>query len=317
MRSDRLIAALLLLQARGRVTAARLAEELEVSVATARRDLEALSAAGIPVYPQPGRGGGWSLVAGARTDLTGLTATEAQALFALLGPSADVVPEARSALRKLLQALPDPFRPDAEAAARAVLVDQAAWGQRGKDRPPLVDSLQTAVVRRLQVRLVYAGRARSGADPTERRIDPWGLVDKDGTWYLVAGTEKGQRTFRVDRIIEAEVTDTPATRPDDFELAHAWQGVIDEMEQRRSQTPATVLATARLAPALQAYFGRYAEIVGHEPDGRLRLRVAAQSTTAVAEQLAGWARMIEVVDPPEVKAELASIGTELVTRYGP
>jgi predicted DNA-binding transcriptional regulator YafY len=227
------------------------------------------------------------------------------------------VPEARSALRKLLQALPDPFRPHAEAAARAVLVDQAASGQRGQDRPPLVDSLQTAVVRRLQVRLVYAGRARSGADPTERRIDPWGLVDKDGTWYLVAGTEKGQRTFRVDRIIEAEVTDTPATRPDDFELAHAWQGVIDEMEQRRSQTPATVLATARLAPALQAYFGRYAEIVGHEPDGRLRLRVAAQSTTAVAEQLAGWSRMIEVVDPPEVKAELASIGTELVTRYGP
>jgi predicted DNA-binding transcriptional regulator YafY len=269
------------------------------------------------VYPQPGRGGGWSLIAGARTDLTGLTATEAQALFALLGPPADVVPEARSALRKLLQALPDPFRPDAEAAARAVLVDQAAWGQHGKDRPPLVDELQTAVVRRLQVRLVYAGRAPSGADPTERRIDPWGLVDKDGTWYLVAGTEKGQRTFRVDRIIEAEVTDTPATRPDDFELAHAWQGVIDEMEQRRSQTPATVLATARLAPALQAYFGRYAEIVGHEPDGRLRLRVAAQSTTAVAEQLAGWARMIEVVDPPEVKAELASIGTELVTRYAP
>jgi predicted DNA-binding transcriptional regulator YafY len=113
MRADRLVAALLLLQARGRVTAARLAEELEVSVATARRDLEALSAAGIPVYPQPGRGGGWSLIAGARTDLTGLTATEAQALFAVLGPSADVVPEARSALRKLLQALPDPFRPDA------------------------------------------------------------------------------------------------------------------------------------------------------------------------------------------------------------
>lgn len=317
MRADRLIAALLLLQARGRVTAAQLAGELEVSVATARRDLEALSAAGVPVYPQPGRGGGWSLIAGARTDLTGLTATEAQALFALLGPSADVVAEARSALRKLLQALPDPFRPDAEAAARAVLVDQAAWGRRGKDRPPLVDELQTAVVRRLQVRLVYAGRARSGADATERRVDPWGLVDKDGTWYLVAGTEKGQRTFRVDRIVEAEVTDTPATRPDDFELADAWQGVIDEMEQRRSQTPATVLVAARLVPALQAYFGRYAEIVRHEPDGRLRLRVAAQSTTAVAEQLAGWARMIEVVDPPEVKAELASIGTELVTRYGP
>jgi len=86
MRADRLVAALLLMQSRGRVTATELASQLEVSVATARRDLEALSAAGIPVYPQPGRGGGWSLVGGARTDLSGLSATEAQALFLLVGP---------------------------------------------------------------------------------------------------------------------------------------------------------------------------------------------------------------------------------------
>ena len=89
MRADRLVATLLLMQARGRVTAAEVATELEVSVATARRDLEALSTAGIPVYPQPGRGGGWSLVGGARTDLTGLTASEAQALFLLVGSSSD------------------------------------------------------------------------------------------------------------------------------------------------------------------------------------------------------------------------------------
>src|SRR5438270_13503042 len=104
MRADRLVAALLLMQARGRVTATELAAQLEVSVATARRDLEALSAAGIPVYPQPGRGGGWSLVGGARTDLSGLTATEAQALFLLAGPAAATVPQVKSALRKLLRA---------------------------------------------------------------------------------------------------------------------------------------------------------------------------------------------------------------------
>src|SRR5688500_17031846 len=131
MRADRLVATLLLMQARGRVTAAELAEELEVSVATARRDLEALSAAGVPVYPQPGRGGGWSLLGGARTDLTGLTAAEAQALFALAGPGASIVPEVRSALRKLVQALPGTFRADAEAAAGAVVVDAAGWGERG------------------------------------------------------------------------------------------------------------------------------------------------------------------------------------------
>ncbi|MFC7484869.1 helix-turn-helix transcriptional regulator [Luedemannella flava] len=105
MRADRLVAVLLLMQNRGRVTAADLARELEVSVATARRDLEALSAAGVPVYPQPGRGGGWSLVGGARTDLSGLSATEARALFLLLGPATTDSGAARSALRKLVRAL--------------------------------------------------------------------------------------------------------------------------------------------------------------------------------------------------------------------
>jgi predicted DNA-binding transcriptional regulator YafY len=99
------VATLLLMQQRGRITAAELASELEVSVATARRDLEALSAAGVPVYPQAGRGGGWQLVGGARTDLTGLTEAEAQAVFLLLGPAASTVPAARAALRKLVRAL--------------------------------------------------------------------------------------------------------------------------------------------------------------------------------------------------------------------
>src|SRR6478735_5554257 len=135
MRADRLVATLLLMQSRGRVTAAEVADELEVSVATARRDLEALSAAGVPVYPQAGRGGGWSLVGGARTDLSGLTSTEAQALFLLAGPAASVAPEIRSALRKLVQALPGTFRADAEAAARAVVVDPAGWGEAARALP--------------------------------------------------------------------------------------------------------------------------------------------------------------------------------------
>jgi predicted DNA-binding transcriptional regulator YafY len=316
MRADRLVAALLLLQARGRVTAAELAEELEVSVATARRDLEALSSAGIPVYPQAGRGGGWSLLGGARTDLSGLTAGEAQALFVLLGPSAGVVPEARSALRKLVRALPDPFRPDAEAAARAVVVDPAGWGRAGKERPPLVEPLQAAVVRRRKVRLVYAGRSAASRAASERLVDPWGLVDKDDVWYLVAGTDAGQRTFRLDRVVEAEVTDLPAHRPDGFELADAWQRVVDEVEQRRSGASATVLVDPWLVRGLRLSFGRYLDVAGEEPDGRLRATVAAQSTIAIAEQLAGWATLIDVMGPPDVVSELARIGAELVGRYG-
>jgi predicted DNA-binding transcriptional regulator YafY len=136
VRADRLIAALLLIQSRGRVTAAELAAELEVSVATARRDLEAMSAAGIPVYPQPGRGGGWSLVGGARTDLSGLSASEAQALFLLAGPTATVSGPARAALRKLVRALPQTFRADAEAAAGATVLDSTRWASGIVPGPP-------------------------------------------------------------------------------------------------------------------------------------------------------------------------------------
>ena len=213
MRADRLVATLLLMQRRGRVTAAEVAAELEVSVATARRDLESLSAAGVPVYPQPGRGGGWSLVGGARTDLTGLTAPEARALFLFVGPAA-ATPARRSALRKLVRALPETIRADAEAAADAVVVDAARWGERDKrDRPALVDVLQDAVIRAQSPPDLH--QQRPGSQPT--LVDPWGLVDKDDVWYLVAGTDAGQRTFRIDRIREASVTDEVAERPADFE----------------------------------------------------------------------------------------------------
>src|SRR4051794_41589222 len=118
------------MQARGRVTAADLATELEVSVATARRDLEALSAAGIPVYPQAGRNGGWQLLGGARTDLSGLTADETRALFVLAGPATTAAPAVQSALRKLVRALPEPMRVSADAEAAAVAVDSLAAADR-------------------------------------------------------------------------------------------------------------------------------------------------------------------------------------------
>ncbi|WP_158889415.1 helix-turn-helix transcriptional regulator [Amycolatopsis anabasis] len=313
MRADRLVATLLVMQSRGRVTAAELAEELEVSVATARRDLEALSAAGVPVYPQPGRGGGWSLVGGARTDLSGLTAGEARALFLLAGPAAAAAPEVKSALRKLVRALPGTFRTDAEAAADAVVIDPVRWGERERERPELVDVLQDAVVRRRKVRLEYANRA---GDRTRRLVDPWGLVDKDDIWYLVAGTEQGQRTFRVDRILGTAVTDLDAERPADFALPEAWDRVVDEVEQRRSLVSAAVLAEARYLPVLRTQFGRHCALEDRLDDGRVRVRVAAPTPLMIAQHLAGWGALVEVVDSGPVRAELARLGAELTARYG-
>jgi predicted DNA-binding transcriptional regulator YafY len=313
MRADRLVATLLLMQSRGRVTAAELADELEISVATARRDLEALSSAGIPVYPQPGRGGGWELLGGARTDLSGLTATEAQALFLLVGPAASIAPEAKAALRKLVRALPDTFRADAEAAASAVVIDSSRWGERDRERDSLVDQLQTAVVRRLQVRFMYTNRARQQA---ERLVAPLGLVDKDDIWYLIAGTDNGQRTFRVDRMVGTEVTDLPAERPDDFDLSVAWSEVVDQVEQRRGLVSATVLAQARHVKVLQDQFGRHCEVLGDAADGRVRVRLAAPAPIMIAQVLAGWGALVDVEESGPVTAELARLGSELVVRYG-
>src|SRR4029077_3729362 len=162
---------------------------------------------------------GWQLVGGARTDLSGFSASEAQALFLLVGP----------------------------AAAAATAVDPTAWSAVSRSRPALVDELQDAVIRRRKVTLSYSGVRGS----SERAVDPWGLVDKDDVWYLIAGTEHGQSTFRVDRIIEAAVTDVPAHRPDDFDLDAAWRDVVGVVEQKRSRTWASVKITARYVPILR------------------------------------------------------------------
>lgn len=312
MRADRLVATLLLLQTRHRLTAAELAAELEVSVATARRDLEALAIAGVPVYAQPGRHGGWSLVGGARTDLSGLNAREAQALFLLVGPAAAVAPEAKAALRKLVRALPQTFRAEAEAAAGAVLVDPARWGEHARERPALVEVLQEAVVRRRKVRLTYGGRS---GQPSERVVDPWGLADKDDIWYLLAGTARGQRTFRVDRILAAEITDLAAERPADFDLDQVWSRVVDEVEARRARVTATVLIDHSLLPVLRTQLGRHGEVGEALADGSVRVRVTAPTARMIAQQLAGWGAEIEVVDSTAVVDELARIGAELVSRY--
>ncbi|MFC4127582.1 helix-turn-helix transcriptional regulator [Nocardia rhizosphaerae] len=308
MRADRLVATLLFLQARGRVTAAEVAAELEVSVATARRDLEALSTAGIPVYPQAGRGGGWSLIGGARTDLSGLTAGETRALFLLAGPAAQAAPELKSALRKLVRALPQTFREDAAAAAAAVVVDPARWGRPDPTPPAALAPLRQAVVEGKRLRIEY----RRPGESSVRLVDPWGLVEKETVWYLIAGTDRGRRTFRLDRIGAITVLDEPAHRPADFDLQAEWSRIVTRMEERRAAIAATVLVPAALAPILADQQGRNCTLYEPTGDGRVRATVTADTVKMVARQLAGWGADIEVVGPPQVRAELVALGTELV-----
>lgn len=314
MRADRLLATLLLMQARGRVTAAEVAAELEVSLATSRRDFVALSTAGIPVYAQPGRGGGWTLLGGARTDLTGLTLGEVRALFLLTGSAATLDSTARSALSKLVQALPQTFRAQAQTAATAMALDPTPWGEHEHLRPEPVAALQDAIVAGRKVTLEYENHAH---ELTRRLVDPWGVVSKNNIWYLIAGTEAGQRTFRIERIIETVVSDLASTRPSNFELTREWGLIVEDLEQRRSLVQATILTDPGLVLPLREHFGRHCQELGLDADGRVRMQVAAPMARSIAEQLAGWGGGVEVLEPEAVKTHLAALGAELVHLYDP
>jgi predicted DNA-binding transcriptional regulator YafY len=314
MRADRLVAVLMLLQTRGRVTAAEVAAELEISERTARRDLDALALAGLPVYSQPGRNGGWQLLGGARTDLSGLNAAEARALFLVAGPS-PATPELKAALRKLVRALPEPFRADAQAAATAVVVDPNEWGRATPTRPPPqhLDALQRAVIEGEQLELAYVARDRAS---TNRVVHPLGLAAKGSVWYLVADTDAGLRTFRVDRVTSVERTGERVVRPAAFDLGEAWRLITAEVDQLRA--PVRVLAAAHVSVVqlLRWVFDTKVRVGPARPDGRIDVEVAGPSVGALAGQLAGFGARLEVFEPVELRAELARIADELVATYG-
>lgn len=314
VRADRLVATLLLLQRRGRVTAAEVARELEVSERTARRDLDALAVAGVPLYSSQGRGGGWRLVGGARTDLSGLTATEARALFLVAGPAAPATPAVRTALRKLVHALPATFRDEAEVAAAAQVTDADGWdGPAPPDPPGALDDLRDAVVRRVQVHLGYVD-AQGCA--TARTVHPLGVVAKGRAWYLVAGTDAGRRTFRVDRVTSVEPTGDPTQHPPDFDLAAVWREITDEVELRRSPAQATAWCTADGLVVLRRAFGSRLAVGAPADDGRTEVVVRGRDPQVLAGELAALVAWVEVTGPPEVRTHLATLGATLVERYG-
>jgi predicted DNA-binding transcriptional regulator YafY len=316
VKAERLVATLLLLQARGRITAPELAEELEVSERTARRDLEALAAAGLPVYAQQGRNGGWELLGGARTDLSGLTAAEARALFLVAGPSA-ATPEVKTALRKLVRALPATFRADAEAAASAVMIDPAGWDRdaAAPPPPPHLVALRNAVIEGVQVRITYAGRE---SPESERIVHPLGLVAKGRSWYLVAHTDAGLRTFRVDRMRDVRPTQDAVDRPVGFDLEETWRSVLSGLDQRRMPHTATVHVEQSMLPVLRSVLGTRVTLTGRpvpHSATQVEVTVRGHSPVMIARQIAGFGAHLRVVEPPEVQQHLAQIGAELSQHY--
>ncbi len=316
MRADRLVAVLLLLQRRGKVTVNEIADELEIAPRTARRDLEALAIAGLPVYSTAGRGGGWQLAGGGRTDLSGLNAAEVQALFTVAGSEARTTPELRAALRKLVRALPESFRTTAEIAAASTLVDPRRWGQvdRRRAEPPMLEPLQRAVIEAKQLRMQYMAR---GGDRTERLVEPLGVACKGSTWYLVADTEAGLRTFRIDRVLQAEPTGAPAARPAGFDLSTAWDTISDHIEQLRAPLVATLSVDPDYVHLLRWIFGPRLTIGAPGVGGRVEAELRAPRLEELAGELAGFSRAVVVLGPADPREELRRIGADLVAAYGP
>jgi predicted DNA-binding transcriptional regulator YafY len=318
VRADRLVSTLLLLQSRGRMTAAEVADELGVSLRTARRDLEALNLAGVPVYSQAGRGGGWSLVGGARTDLTGFRSPEARALLVIAAASGAASSDFASAVQKLVQALPAPIREEASRLTTSVLSDASAWGsaRRASVAEPWrlehFESLQDAVLARRRVRLGY--RSSRGA-ASRRLVDPLGLVVKRAVWYLLADTDGGRRSFRVDRVTDVEITDEPARRPDDFDLREAWDLIVAEYREHSPRFEVQAILEPWVVPALRTLGVDVVELADRA-DGRLVARLEAMSVEVLAASVAGVTDGITLVDATAVEERLAVIGRTLTARFG-
>jgi predicted DNA-binding transcriptional regulator YafY len=305
MRATRLVSLLLLLQTRGLLTAAELAQRLEVSVRTVHRDVESLGAAGVPVEAVRGPAGGYRLAGGYRTRLTGLTADEAEALFAagVPGPAAELGlgGELAAARLKLLAALPSELQERATRASRLFHLDTRGWF-RAEDRVPHLPALASAVWRGCRVRLRY----REGARTVQRTIDPLGLVLKGGAWYLIARRAVGMRVYRVSRVASVLASGDSFERPADFELAAFWEEWSRAFEQGRSRTQVTV----RVSPEVRRY-------LPGEPalDGEGRAVVAFESLAAAYRELLRFGTDLEVLEPAELRERVAATGREVAALY--
>ncbi|HZU79663.1 MAG TPA: YafY family protein [Acidimicrobiales bacterium] len=323
MRADRLVAIVLLLQAHGQLTAGQLAELLETSERTIRRDLDALCVAGVPVYSQRGRGGGWALVGGNRLDLTGFTVDEARALFLVANPEATTVgaaePSLRSALRKVFTALPEPLRAHAEAAQRTAVIDPAAWGRvrRRAEETPMLQALRDLVPARVQIDIDYQ---KPNSDPERRRVHPYGLVAKNGVWYLLAGTDRGRRTFRVSRIAAVAGTEEPAVVPDGLDLAGEWESAQRDFFDRLRVVEVVVdVAEDTVLPftgTMDSWVSLEAHADGAGAPGWRRFSISVPHERAAAWRLAPFGASVRVVSPGSVREELARIGRELLQTNG-
>ncbi|TCC46381.1 transcriptional regulator [Kribbella capetownensis] len=320
MRSSRLLSILLLLQTRRRLTARELADELEVSLRTIYRDVDALAAAGVPVYADQGRAGGYRLVEGYRTRLTGLNEQEAAALFLVGMPGAaaalGLTEQTSAAELKLLAALAPDQRDRAGRLKNRFHLDLPAWYQDAETSPYLAQ-VADAVLHDRRIRVLY--RRWEAPREVERVLEPYGLVLKNGSWYVVSATTNGMRTYRVSSILELTPTEEEFERSEGFDLAGFWQEHLDQFDQVRFTGQAVVRVSARLAAKMHdvSFPLLVKAVAAAEPagDGSVTATVPIESIPNAAAAFCRFGNAVEVLEPPELRDELAALARTLLDVY--
>jgi predicted DNA-binding transcriptional regulator YafY len=321
MRASRLLSILMLLQSRGRMSAQALAREVEASVRTVYRDIDQLSAAGVPVRVERGAAGGFELLDGWRTRLTGLTPLEAQALFmaGLPGPAAQLgLGHARaSAELKLLAALPADWQADARRVGSRFHLDPVGWYQSAAQvshLPAVADAVWSE--RRL------AMRYESWKGVVERVIEPLGLVLKAGEWYLVAVAREGRepRTYRLDKILELAARAETFTRPRKFDLARFWAASLQRFEAGLYRESALVRASALGLERMRALGAALSDAVDgakskRDAKGWHQVTIPIESVEHAAQQLIRLGAEAEVLQPVELREKLAANARAIAAIY--
>lgn len=313
MKSDRLVSLLLLLQARSPRSARELAEVLEVSARTIYRDVEALSFSGVPVYAERGSTGGIGLADGYRKAITQFSTEELHALFlAAADPLAELgVTGHQRALDKLSGALPNLQRRAAKQARERILLDHNRW-YRVEQPTALLAVLRRSVWEDRQVSIRY--RDRKGA-MTERTIDPYGLVSKAGVWYLVARQQNGEfRTFRAERIANAQELTSCFSRDDKFDLETHWRATNAAMQRPVEWYEATLHVLSEAAEWVMSYNEH--EVLAEDEHGKT-LRMRFHTLRVAVSQIAGWGASVRALAPPELLQALAEHAREMLAMYSP
>jgi predicted DNA-binding transcriptional regulator YafY len=320
MRASRLLSILILLQLRGRLTAEDLAAEFEVSERTIYRDIDALSMAGVPVYGDRGPGGGFALLEGYQTRLTGLAADEAEAMpmIGMMGPAADLgLGHAASAARnKLLAALPSARQQSADRVAERVHFDAVDW-YRAAGPLPHLPAVARAVLDQQRVSMRY----ESWKDVRDWEVEPLGLVQKGGIWYLAARGGRKVRIFRLSNMAAVKVLAERFERPDGFNLASWWDAEQARFEAELFSEIAVLRVSPLGAKRLAALSPRGAEAVRGSKagkDGWVRLQLAIENSDHGARELLGLGAEVEIISPASlrVRVHMLAAGLAAMNRSG-